>query len=121
MPVKLGPIVMIIEIRVLTVYRYCNHPILETWPSIYRGQEGTVWDRLKASKVQHPSLLSTPLSMTCTAAELQHPWAGIIQIWHGASAGATSSSCLGPTPADGGAAADSGAATGRFKFVVFDF
>jgi hypothetical protein len=25
-------------------------PILETWPSIYRGQEGTVRDRLKASQ-----------------------------------------------------------------------
>jgi hypothetical protein len=32
--------------------------ILETWPSIYRGQEGTVWGRLKASQVEHPSLLS---------------------------------------------------------------
>jgi hypothetical protein len=35
-----------------------SHPILETWPSINRGQEGTVWDRLKASQVKHPSLLS---------------------------------------------------------------
>jgi hypothetical protein len=26
-------------------------PILETWPPIYRGQEGTVRDRLKASQV----------------------------------------------------------------------
>ena len=34
------------------------YPILETWPSIYRGQEGTVWGRLKASQVEHPSLLS---------------------------------------------------------------
>jgi hypothetical protein len=34
------------------------YPILETWPPIYRGQEGTVEDRLKASQVKHPSLLS---------------------------------------------------------------
>jgi hypothetical protein len=34
------------------------YPILETWPPIYRGQEGTVWGRLKASQVKHPSLLS---------------------------------------------------------------
>jgi hypothetical protein len=34
------------------------YPILETWPSIYRGQEGTVQGRLKASQVEHPSLLS---------------------------------------------------------------
>jgi hypothetical protein len=27
------------------------HPILETRPSIYRGQEGTVEGRLKASQV----------------------------------------------------------------------
>jgi hypothetical protein len=27
------------------------HPILETWSPIYRVQEGTVWDRLKASQV----------------------------------------------------------------------
>jgi hypothetical protein len=33
--------------------------ILETWPPIYRGQEGTVEGRLKASQVKHPSLLST--------------------------------------------------------------
>jgi hypothetical protein len=26
-------------------------PIPETWPPIYRGQEGTVRDRLKASQV----------------------------------------------------------------------
>jgi hypothetical protein len=26
-------------------------PILETWPPIYRGQEGTVRDRLEASQV----------------------------------------------------------------------
>jgi hypothetical protein len=25
-------------------------PILETWPPIYRGQERTVWDRLRVSK-----------------------------------------------------------------------
>jgi hypothetical protein len=31
-----------------------SHLILLTWPSIYRGQEGTMWDRLKASQV-HPS------------------------------------------------------------------
>jgi hypothetical protein len=35
------------------------YPILETWPLIYRGQEGMVWGRLKASQVEHPSLLST--------------------------------------------------------------
>jgi hypothetical protein len=34
------------------------YPILETWLSIYRGQEGTVWGRLKASQVEHPRLLS---------------------------------------------------------------
>jgi hypothetical protein len=34
-----------------------SHPILETWPSIYRGQERTVRDRLKASQVLHPCLL----------------------------------------------------------------
>jgi hypothetical protein len=34
------------------------YPILETWPPIYRGQEGTVEGRLKASQVEHPSLLS---------------------------------------------------------------
>jgi hypothetical protein len=34
------------------------YPILETWPPIYRGQEETVWGRLKASQVEHPSLLS---------------------------------------------------------------
>jgi hypothetical protein len=33
------------------------YPILETWPPIYRGQEGTVEARLKASQVEHPSLL----------------------------------------------------------------
>jgi hypothetical protein len=33
-------------------------PILEAWPSIYRGQEGTVRDRLKESQVLHPRLLS---------------------------------------------------------------
>jgi hypothetical protein len=33
------------------------YPILETWPSIYRGQEGTVWGRLKARQVEHTSLL----------------------------------------------------------------
>jgi hypothetical protein len=33
-------------------------PILETWPPIYRGQEGMVEGRLKASQVEHPSLLS---------------------------------------------------------------
>jgi hypothetical protein len=33
-------------------------PILETWPPIYRGQERAVKDRLKASQVEHPSLLS---------------------------------------------------------------
>jgi hypothetical protein len=27
------------------------YPILETWPSIYRGQEGMVEGRLKASQV----------------------------------------------------------------------
>jgi hypothetical protein len=35
------------------------YPILETWPPIYRCQEGTVEARLKASQVKHPSLLST--------------------------------------------------------------
>jgi hypothetical protein len=35
-----------------------SYPILETWPSIYRGQERTVRDRLKASQVLHPRLLS---------------------------------------------------------------
>jgi hypothetical protein len=34
------------------------YPILETWPPIYRGQEGTVEARLKASQVEHPSLLA---------------------------------------------------------------
>jgi hypothetical protein len=34
------------------------YPILETWPSIYRGQERTVEARLKASQVEYPSLLS---------------------------------------------------------------
>jgi hypothetical protein len=34
------------------------YPILETWPPIYRGQEGTEEGRLKASQVEHPSLLS---------------------------------------------------------------
>jgi hypothetical protein len=34
------------------------YPILETWPPIYRGQEGMVEGRLKASQVEHPSLLS---------------------------------------------------------------
>jgi hypothetical protein len=34
------------------------NPILETWPSIYRSQEGTVEGRLKESQVEHPSLLS---------------------------------------------------------------
>jgi hypothetical protein len=34
------------------------YAILETWPSIYRGQEGTVWGRLKASQVENPRLLS---------------------------------------------------------------
>jgi hypothetical protein len=34
-------------------------PILETWPPIYRGQEGTEQGRLKASQVECPSLLST--------------------------------------------------------------
>jgi hypothetical protein len=34
------------------------YSILETWPPIYRGQEGTVEGRLKASQVEHPSLLS---------------------------------------------------------------
>jgi hypothetical protein len=33
-------------------------PILETWPPIYRGQEGTVRDRLKASQVYTHVLLS---------------------------------------------------------------
>jgi hypothetical protein len=33
-------------------------PILETWPPIYRGQERTVGDRLKASQVYTPHLLS---------------------------------------------------------------
>jgi hypothetical protein len=33
-------------------------PILETWPPIYRDQEGTMEVRLKASQVEHPSLLS---------------------------------------------------------------
>jgi hypothetical protein len=28
-----------------------SHPILKTWPPIYRGQEGIVRDRLKASQV----------------------------------------------------------------------
>jgi hypothetical protein len=35
------------------------YPILETWPPIYRGEEGTMWARLKASQVEHPGLLST--------------------------------------------------------------
>jgi hypothetical protein len=35
------------------------YPILETWPTIYRGQEGTVEARSKASQVEYPSLLST--------------------------------------------------------------
>jgi hypothetical protein len=35
------------------------YPVLETWPSIYRGEEGTVEKRLKASQVEHPSLLLT--------------------------------------------------------------
>jgi hypothetical protein len=34
-----------------------SHPILETWPPIYRGQQGTVWDILKVSQVLHPCLL----------------------------------------------------------------
>jgi hypothetical protein len=34
------------------------YPILETWPPIYRGQEGTVEEREKASQIEHPSLLS---------------------------------------------------------------
>jgi hypothetical protein len=33
-------------------------PILETWPPIYRGQERMVRDRLKASQVYTPGLLS---------------------------------------------------------------
>jgi hypothetical protein len=33
-------------------------PILETWPPIYRGQEGTVEGRLKASQVKHLNSLS---------------------------------------------------------------
>jgi hypothetical protein len=33
-------------------------PILETWPPIYRGQEGMVRDRLKASQVYTHVLLS---------------------------------------------------------------
>jgi hypothetical protein len=33
------------------------YPILETWPPIYRGQEGMVEGRLKASQDEHPSLL----------------------------------------------------------------
>jgi hypothetical protein len=41
-----------------------SHPILKTWRSIYRGQEGTVWDRLKASQVLHPRLLSYPPCLT---------------------------------------------------------
>jgi hypothetical protein len=28
-------------------------PFLETWPPIYKGQERTVRDRLKASQVHH--------------------------------------------------------------------
>jgi hypothetical protein len=34
------------------------YPILETRPTIYRGQERTVEGRLKANQVEHPSLLS---------------------------------------------------------------
>jgi hypothetical protein len=42
----------------ILVIRIVSYPILETWPPIYRGQEGTVKARLKASQVEHPSLLS---------------------------------------------------------------
>jgi hypothetical protein len=45
-PVKLGPIVIIVEYEFLPyvdiVICIGPYPILETWPSIYRGQEGTV-------------------------------------------------------------------------------
>jgi hypothetical protein len=42
----LGPIVMIVEYELLPyvdiVIYIGPYPILETWPPIYRGQEGTV-------------------------------------------------------------------------------
>jgi hypothetical protein len=40
------------------------YPILETWPPIYRGQEGTVKGRLKASQVEHPSYFRYTLIST---------------------------------------------------------
>jgi hypothetical protein len=44
----------------MSIFVICIEPELipETWPPIYRGQEGTVEGRLKASQVKHPSLLS---------------------------------------------------------------
>jgi hypothetical protein len=44
----------------MSIFVICTEPepILETWPPIYRGQEGTVQGRLKASQVEYPSLLS---------------------------------------------------------------
>jgi hypothetical protein len=41
-----------------------SHPILETWPPIYRGQEGTVWDRLKASQVHTHIYFRQPPCLT---------------------------------------------------------
>jgi hypothetical protein len=45
-PIKIGPVVMIVEYESLpyvdTVICIGPYPILETWPPIYRGQEGTV-------------------------------------------------------------------------------
>jgi hypothetical protein len=44
--VKLGPVVMIVEYEYyrISMIVICigPYPILETWPPIYRGQEGTV-------------------------------------------------------------------------------
>jgi hypothetical protein len=44
-PIKIGPIVILVEYEFLPyvdiVICIRPYPILETWPPIYRGQEGT--------------------------------------------------------------------------------
>jgi hypothetical protein len=54
-------------------------PFLETWPPIYWGQEGTVRDRLKASQVLHPRLLSiTPCLTSFTFEFIRRPISPIL-------------------------------------------
>jgi hypothetical protein len=55
---------MIVEFLPYVDVVICIGPysVLETWPPIYRGQEGTEEGRLKASQVKHLSLL---LIYTC--------------------------------------------------------